>query len=274
MFYPQRTLASGFMTPYGFTGTPSLFPADPVNRRGMFTAFPKTTAIPNGYSAGGAFVMPYTAGGMAGRMAFDMTGAGNVLAGGPMIGAGSLELDGTGGLSLVISLSGDGTVTVTGTGGLALTIGLTGNGALEITGTGGLSMIIPVSGTGDLTLTGSADLRGTLAMSGDMTATDVVTPQTVAAAVWAAIAAESNVAGSMGEKLNDAGSASNPWTEVIEAGFTAADLLRLLTAAMAGKVSGAGTGSITFRDLGDTKARIVATVDGDGNRTAITRDAT
>lgn len=272
--YPQRILATGFMPAYQFTGTSTLFPADPVNRRGMFTVFPKTTAVPNGYSAGGAFVMPYVAGGMAGRMSFDLTGAGNVLAGGPMTGAGTLDLDGAGALSLVISMSGDGTLTVTGAGGLALTIGLSGNGALEIIGAGGLSMIVPIAGAGDMTLTGAGDLRGKLALSGDMTATDVVTPQTVAAAVWAAIAGESNVAGSMGEKLNDAGSASNPWTEVIEAGLTAAELLRLLTAAMAGKVSGAGSGTITFRDLADSKARIVATVDSDGNRTAVTRDAT
>ena len=56
--------------------------------------------------------------------------------------------------------------------------------------------------------------------------------------------------------------------------ITLAESIRLQNAVLAGKVSGAGTGTETFRDLADTKDRIVATLDTDGNRTAITRDAT
>lgn len=50
--------------------------------------------------------------------------------------------------------------------------------------------------------------------------------------------------------------------------------LRLVTAALAGKVSGAGTSTVTIRDVNDTKARITATVDANGNRSAITTDVT
>lgn len=56
--------------------------------------------------------------------------------------------------------------------------------------------------------------------------------------------------------------------------ITLAESIRLQNAVLAGKVSGAGTGTETFRDLADTKDRVVATVDANGNRTAITRDAT
>jgi hypothetical protein len=49
---------------------------------------------------------------------------------------------------------------------------------------------------------------------------------------------------------------------------------RLSNAAAAGKLSGAATTSVTIRDLADTKNRIVATVDVDGNRTSVTRDVT
>ena len=58
----------------------------------------------------------------------------------------------------------------------------------------------------------------------------------------------------------------------IENGLTLRQALRLLSAALAGKVSGAGTSTITFRDVGDTKDRIVATVDSNGNREAVTTD--
>jgi hypothetical protein len=54
--------------------------------------------------------------------------------------------------------------------------------------------------------------------------------------------------------------------------YTSGDLLRLIAAMAAGKVSGAQTGTEVFRDVGDTKPRITATVDAQGNRTAITLD--
>lgn len=60
----------------------------------------------------------------------------------------------------------------------------------------------------------------------------------------------------------------------VDGTVTLAESLRLSNAVLGGKVSGAGTGTEVFRDLADTKARITATVDDDGNRTAITRDLT
>ncbi len=49
-------------------------------------------------------------------------------------------------------------------------------------------------------------------------------------------------------------------------------VLRIVLAAVAGKSAGGGTGTITFRDVADTKNRISATVDANRNRTAVTRD--
>jgi len=46
-------------------------------------------------------------------------------------------------------------------------------------------------------------------------------------------------------------------------------VLQIMAAVMAGKVSGGGTSTITFRDLGDGTDRVVATVDSNGNRTDI-----
>lgn len=47
--------------------------------------------------------------------------------------------------------------------------------------------------------------------------------------------------------------------------------LKLMAAVLGGKVSGAGSSTITFRNIADTTDVVVATVDGAGNRTAITR---
>lgn len=59
----------------------------------------------------------------------------------------------------------------------------------------------------------------------------------------------------------------------IETGVTMREALRLILSATAGKVSGGGTATISMRNASaDTKNRIIATVDGDGNRTAIVYD--
>ena len=62
--------------------------------------------------------------------------------------------------------------------------------------------------------------------------------------------------------------------EVVEGSYTLRQMMRLIAGALGSKVSGAATTTITFRDLGDSKDRIVATVDADGNRSAITLDLT
>jgi phage tail sheath gpL-like len=132
-------------------------------------------------------------------------------------------------------------------------------------------------------LLGQGDLDATIAAFGDMSIDIVVTgtgltTANVGAAVWSALAAANNDAGTMGEKLNDAGSASNPWTEVLETGFTAGELLLITAAAVAGKLdrvdNGDGTFTITIRGLADTKDRIVGIVDENGNRVSATYDGT
>ena len=56
--------------------------------------------------------------------------------------------------------------------------------------------------------------------------------------------------------------------------FTIIGMLRLITAMSVGKLSGGATTEITIRNLADDLNRIVATVDGLGNRSELTLDAT
>ena len=64
--------------------------------------------------------------------------------------------------------------------------------------------------------------------------------------------------------------ADQVFDEVVEGALKARQILRLLLAALAGKSSGGGTSSVAFRDVADSKNRVSATVDDDGNRTAVT----
>lgn len=64
------------------------------------------------------------------------------------------------------------------------------------------------------------------------------------------------------------------WDEQIDGTVTGRQSMRLQNSVLAGKASGLATTTAVYRDLADTKDRISATVDADGNRTAVTRDAT
>jgi hypothetical protein len=67
---------------------------------------------------------------------------------------------------------------------------------------------------------------------------------------------------------------SGVWTYVVTGSTTAVQMMRGFAAMLLGKVSGAGTGAETFRDIADTKDVATFTVDSSGNRTAVTRDLT
>lgn len=66
------------------------------------------------------------------------------------------------------------------------------------------------------------------------------------------------------------GQASDFWGYSLEAGYTADQIVRLMASVLMGKVSGAGSGVETFRNLNDTANRVVSTNDIDGNRTGVT----
>ena len=240
----------------------------------------QNASMPDGYGMKTPFP-PIKAGSMSAwnKPVADLSLTASLIAGGPMEGAGSVALTGSSSLSLVVGMEGTAAVaTLTGDGmELKLTIGLDGTGSWTLTGDGALlSMIVPFEGTGDVATfgVGATNLKGLLSLSGEFTPFTELSPESLAASVWAALAADNNVAGTMGEKLNGAGSAGNPWTEIIESGMSAAEVLRVIASVLAGEVSGAGTGTETFKGLDGATDRVISTVDSNGNRTAVTVDGT
>jgi hypothetical protein len=62
------------------------------------------------------------------------------------------------------------------------------------------------------------------------------------------------------------------WQYLIEAGIPAEVLVRLMSATLINKATGVGTPIERYRDIADTKDRLVVTFDAEGNRLGVVRD--
>lgn len=192
---------------------------------------------------------------------------------------GQLVISGEGAALIGIGADGEMAAVIAGEGAARIAIGASGDLVGALFGTAGARITIDaeaaLAAIGELAAAGLIAVGADLVpyalgeMAGSTTGGgDTLTTSSIASAVWSAAAGANDSPGSMGEKLNDSGSASNPWTEVIESGYTAAEILRVLAAVAAGRSEKDGS-TLTFRDLGDTKDRVSGTV-SNGERTAVT----
>ena len=234
--------------------------------------------LPSGNRHPSVWMMPQKAGALAARNT--LTGAGGMSdADIWAVKLALADLTGSGGITEAIAglivqaladLTGSGEITDANLQAfLAAVASLTGSGGIKADATGLGELIAAMSGSGAATSTLTA--IGKLIAALTVTGTGLSTAN-VGQAVWEALASANNAAGTMGEKLNDAGSASNPWTEVLESGFTAAQILRLIAAAVQGDATGLESGAPVFKGLDGTTERITATY-VDGVRTVTDRDA-
>jgi hypothetical protein len=263
--------------PYLYVGLISLYDYVPSNGArynvNLNEYYRRHSAVPDGYNTGGAVVMPIKPGGMSSSQArITVSGAGTALSASVMTGNGNISVTGAGAVSLVVSMTGNGNLSVTGAGNLALTIGLAGNGNISITGDGSLSMRVPIAGNGNISLTGAADLRGILTMQGSWGGAAALSAEGLANAVWSALATSNNTPGTMGAKVNASGGASDPWSVTLEGTYTAADLMRIMTAVLAGTATGTNQPGVTkFKSLDGTKDRVTST-QTEGARTTTALD--
>jgi len=99
--------------------------------------------------------------------------------------------------------------------------------------------------------------------------------------VWQSLISAMTTVGSIGKKFADwvigttqtadvANVAAAVLAGTVEDSITVAHAMQIILAACAGKSDGGGNATIHFRDQADSKNRITATVDANGNRTAIT----
>jgi len=207
-------------------------------------------AIPWGYNHPFQILMPRKAGGVS---------TGRFIA-----GSGDMSGSIAGGKALVAALTGSGDIVLpTGQLIISMAAALTGSGTISnAAAIGYLNLAAALSGAGDLAGAATAIGHAAAALSGSGTTEGTAT-------ALGTLAAEITVTGDL---LTTANVGSAVWDVLIEVGLTAQQAMRVIAAATAGKVSGAETSTITFRNaVADNADRIVATVSS-GNRTAITYD--
>jgi hypothetical protein len=207
---------------------------------------------PNGNLHPAAWWFPRVAGTMSSRNEadFNLDGSASGVLGFPISGSTTLTITVADAAGELI-VSGDGTATITLTGDSSLlTASLNGDGTATLTIT-----------VADATLGAEASLVA----SATFEITGALTPYAIGHMTGAALAGTELSPDNLAQSLLD--------LQDVEASLTVRQALRLIAAAAAAKVSGAGTTTVTIRNaVADSKNRIVATVDADGNRSAITYD--
>jgi hypothetical protein len=145
-------------------------------------------------------------------------------------------------LQLIVSATGTTTITFTDSSTLA--------GALAAAGTGDFAFTVPNAtlgaivnaiATGAITFTGAGTPRAVGTLEGDITPFTTLSPENLAA---------------------------NVWSSIIESGYTAGQIMQVLSAVAAGKTDIDGT-DVTFRDINDTADRVFASMTG-SERTTVT----
>lgn len=180
------------------------------------------TGFPHGYSVQNSWLPPRKSGGMSsynsGTITFTPSSL-NVAQGRNIDGVTSFNITGQPSTGAAIA-SAIGTTSFTFTTAGTAVAPINGIGTSSITFTAANANIqatADIVGITAFAFTGNA--LPTYA-NGFMIAVPIdtaLTPDSVASAVWSANAASNNTAGSMGEKLNDAGAAGNPWAVLLAA---------------------------------------------------------
>ena len=216
----------------------------------------KKAAIPTGYGGGSAIMIPWSTGELGvqrvnGAATVTATALSALIAA-PISIAGLATVVGNanaiGLIELAVSIAGLATVA----GAAKATSSLTAAVAGVATVGANLGAIIPIAASSTGVASAAVNLKGTNRLAGVIS-----------------IGASGYLSNDDVERLAAAISALP-----IETGYSLQQSLRLVLSALAGKVSGGGTTTISIRDLNDTVDRIVATVDTNGNRTAVTKDVT
>ena len=215
--------------------------------RGAYSSYDDRCATPNGHLSPSAWVLPKTAGGGSSRnyagLTIDSSGTGAM--GVNAVGELTLSFDFTGTGGLVVSGAGTSEFTINGTVTGSAGLFANGSASFAFAPTATVSALNFAIGTASFTIAGTLEPYGIGYMFGSTVDDSIVTNDTIASAVWA---------------------------KVIEAGYSAEQIVRLLAAHAAGSATGLEGADPQFVGLDGSTVRINGTYSA-GTRTIDALDA-
>ncbi len=242
-----------FVSPSSFTGQYKNQRGNTLrgDNRNRFTSLdPKFGGYNNGALAPGSLIIPQKSGSISSYTSnqSSISGVINLTPAKPMIASDSMTISVTNAqLDQIVQFIANATASIAGVAGLAAAVTLEANGNLNITVTDStLGGIFPAEASGSGSILPNCVMTAKAFIEANGGGATPLSPEGLA------------------QQLLD--------TEMIETGYSMRESLKLILSSLAGKVSGAGSSTITIRDINDTIDRIVATVDSNGNRTNVTKD--
>ena len=207
--------------------------------------------VPGGYRGQYAWIQPRKPGALASRNEIEASA--------------SLSAAGAMGLNAVAALEGAAFFEAVGDLVLSAAATISGGASVSANVVAALAAAASLAGSGSFTAAVGALAWAVAEIQSHASATFVpYATGDLAASIDVSASAELTAASIADEILDQ---------QMIETGLSVRETLRLCAAALAGKISGADGATITIRNaVADDADRIVATVDANGNRTAITYD--
>jgi hypothetical protein len=198
--------ASGVASVFG--GGLAIVPGN-FNQSGRLRNFSATNplaSVPAGNTHPNAWVLPNRAGAMSSRFEadFGLTASGLAVGGVNIVGTASMAFDASGTGQLIVSGAGTASFSITATGTAVASLNASGSASMAFSASAEISAIASVSGSANFSITGTLIPYAVGNMSGSTDVATEITNDSVAAAVWSAIASAYNVTGTMGAKLNAA----------------------------------------------------------------------
>lgn len=209
------------------------------------------SAYPNGSLAPQSFILPQKSGSIASytKANLNVSPSAQLIPAMPMIANSSINITVlTSQLDQIMQLIANGTLSISSIANLASATNMSASSNLNLSSLALLGGIFGVQASSSMNINSNTVMTALAFISASAGGATPLSPEGLAQALL-----DSNL---------------------IDGSVTTRQALKLILAANAGKVSGAGTSTITIRDVSDSKNRIVATVDTNGNRTSITTDVT
>jgi len=176
--------------------------------------------IPYGHLHSSSWVLPTKPGAMSAFTSLQITvtpGSLNLAEGRNLVASTTITITvNNAQLNLIVDAVGSTTITFSLSATLAGALSAIGDIPITFTvNTSTLGAIVDAVASTLINITTAATIRADGELAGDITPFTPLSPQSLAAAVWEALAADYNGAGTMGNKLNSAASAGDPWSTAL-----------------------------------------------------------